>query len=264
MVNNKPKVLLVDIETAPLISYTWGMWQQNIALNQIKSDWHLLSWSAKWLGDSPNKIMYMDQRNAKNVEDDKEILKGIWKLLDECDIVISQNGISFDIKKLNARFILNGFSPPSSFKHIDTLRIARKKFAFTSNKLEYMSTKLCKKFKKLKTKKFVGFELWKQCLIGNLAAWKEMELYNKFDVLSLEELYNKLIPWDNKAVDFNLYTEGNNNTCKCGGTKFQKYGFHYTTAGKYQRFKCSKCGSEIRSSKNLFSKDKKNSLRRST
>ena len=94
--------------------------------------------------------------------------------------------------------------PPSNFKQIDTLKLARKHFALTSNKLAYMTDKLCTKYKKLTHHKFEGFELWKECLDGNLKAWKEMEKYNKHDVLALEELYTKLIPWDS-SVNFTLY-----------------------------------------------------------
>jgi len=257
---SKPKILVYDIETAPIIASVWGLWDQNVNLNMIKSDWHVLAWSAKWLGDKPSKIMYMDQRKAKNVEDDKEILKGIWKLLDEADIVITQNGKSFDEKKLNARFILNGMKPPSSYKHIDTKLIASKKFAFTSNKLEYMTDKLCTKYKKLKHNKFSGFELWKECLKGNLSAWKEMEKYNKYDVLSLEELYNKLQPWDS-SINFNVYSDSLDNICACGSCNLKKNGFKYTSVGKYQRYVCLDCGSEAKDRKNLLSKEKKGSLK---
>mgnify|MGYP000113435667 CR=1 FL=1 len=81
-----PKVLLFDIETAPIIAYVWGLWQNDVSLNQIRTDWHLLSWSAKWLGTPDTDIMYMDQRAAKDVENDKVILQGLWKLLDEADL----------------------------------------------------------------------------------------------------------------------------------------------------------------------------------
>ncbi len=261
--SNKPKVLIFDIETAPMLGYIWGLWDQNIALNQIHSDWHILSWSAKWLGDAPNKIMYADQRNAKNIEDDSGILKKIWELLNQADIVITQNGRNFDQKKLNARFILNGFKPPSSYKHIDTLQIAKKHFAFTSNKLEYMTDKLCKKYKKIKHSKFGGFELWKQCLEGNLNAWKEMEKYNKYDVLSLEELYSKLIPWDS-AINFSLYSDSEDHTCSCGSKDLSKNGYSYTSTGKFQRYECKKCGAEVRDRKNSFSKEKLKSLKTGT
>lgn len=258
-----PKVLLLDIETAPMLGYVWGIWDQNIALNQIHTDWYVLSWSAKWLDDPPSKVMYMDQRKAKNIEDDYTILKGIWGLLDEADIIITQNGRKFDAKKLNARFIMHKMQPPSSYKHIDTLAIAKKHFGFTSNKLEYMTDKLCTKYKKLKHAKFSGFELWKQCLKGNQEAWKEMEKYNKYDVLSLEELYQKLSPWDN-TVNFNLYHDDEDHICKCGSRDFKHNGYKYTETAKYRRYKCKVCGHETRGKENLFSKEKKKSLRPGT
>ena len=260
---NGPKVLIYDIETAPLLGYVWGLWENNVALNQVHSDWHVLSWSAKWLGSPETDVMYMDQRNEKNVEDDRKILQAIWDLLDEADIVVTQNGKSFDQKKLNARFILNGFQPPSSYKHIDTKQIASKHFGFTSNKLEYMTDKLCVKYKKQKHKKFAGFEMWRECLAGNIEAWKEMETYNKYDVLSLEELYTKLIPWDN-AINFNVYHDEEDHVCKCGSTSFIKNGFYYTSSGKFQKHKCKDCGAEYRDKENLFSKEKRQSLKMPT
>jgi DNA polymerase elongation subunit (family B) len=254
------KVLLFDIETAPILGYVWGLFDQNIGLNQINSDWHVLSWSAKWLYDAPEKVMYADQRKAKNIEDDSKILQGIWKLLDEADVVITQNGIKFDVKKLNARFIQHGFPPPSSFRHIDTLRIAKKHFAFTSNKLEYMTDKLCIKYKKLKHAKFSGFELWKACLAGNLEAWKEMEMYNKYDVLSLEELYTVLQPWDN-SINFNIFHTDLETRCNCGSTEFSKKGYKYTNTGKFHRLVCNSCGAEYFDKTNLLSKEKSKSLK---
>lgn len=258
--NKGPRVLLADIETAPVLAYVWSLWDENVGLNQIKSDWYILSWSAKWLGDPPSKTMYQDLRHNKNLENDKPLLEKIWKLLDEADIVVTQNGRRFDIKKLNARFVINKMQPPSSFKQIDTLEIAKKHFGFTSNKLEYMSDTLCVKYKKKTKRKFAGFELWKECLSGNKKAWKEMELYNKYDVLALEELYTKLIPWDN-SINFNLWTDSSEIICKCGSKDFVSNGFGYTASGKFQRFRCKKCGSETRSRENLLSKEKRKSLR---
>lgn len=243
---NKPKVLLLDIETSPILAYCWSIWEQNIPLNQIKQDWHVLAWSAKWLGEK--KMFYMDQRNAKNIEDDTKILKGVWELMDAADVLITQNGKRFDVKKLNARFVLNGMKPPSSFRHIDTHQLAKKHFGFTSNKLEYMSDKLCKKYKKQKHSKFGGFELWKGCISGNRAAWKEMETYNKYDVLSLEELYTKLAPWDT-SVTLASFDGSDASKCDCGGNLL-RWGYRYSNRGKYQRFKCENCGAERRGTAN--------------
>lgn len=255
-----PKVLVYDIETAPILGNVWRLWDQNVSLNMIEADWYVLSWSAKWLNSPKSQVMYMDQRDAKDIEDDRELLEVIWQLLDDADVVITQNGKSFDQKKLNARFIIHGMQPPSSYKHLDTKIIAKKHFGFTSNKLEYMTDKLCTKYKKLKHGKFPGFELWKQCLAGNIKAWKEMEKYNRYDVLSLEELFNIMIPWDN-SFNFNVYHDEDSQVCKCGSTSFARNGFYYTNASKFQRYKCKKCGSETRGKTNLFSKEKRKNLR---
>lgn len=261
---DKPKILIFDIETAPIIAHVWSLWENNVSLNQIESDWHVLSWSAKWKDAPDTDVMYMDQRNVKDVTDDTNILTAIWELLDEADSVITQNGKSFDQRKLNARFILKNVKkghPPSSFKHEDTKIIAQKHFAFTSHKLEYMTDKLCKKYKKLKHKKFPGHEMWTECLKGNPDAWKEMEQYNKHDVLALEELYNILAPWQGiNGVNYNVYHDGEHNECKCGSKSFIKNGFYYTNVGKFQKHKCKQCGAESRDRKNLFSKEKKDSL----
>ncbi len=257
-----PKVLILDIETAPVLGYVWGLWENNLGLNQVKSDWFVLAWAAKWLGQT--EVMYMDQRKAKNMEDDTNILKGIWDLMDEADVIITQNGKNFDIKKLNARFIIQGFKPPSSFKQIDTCRIAKKHFGFTSNKLEYMSDKLCKKYKKLKHEKFSGFEMWRECLAGNIEAWREMQKYNTYDVLSLEELYYKLIPWSDDNVNFNAYSDSIKTLCRCGKSDWVKNGYFYTAVSKFQRLKCKACGYETRDRKNLLSPVKKASLRVNT
>lgn len=252
-----PKILVIDIETSPIISYTWGLFDQNVGLNQIKEDWTILAFAAKWL-DS-DKMIYADVRSESNIRNDKALLDKMWKLLDESDIIVTQNGKRFDIKKINARFILNGMKPPSSYKQIDTLVLAKKYFGFTSNKLEYMADKINKKYKKLKHDTFSGFELWKECLNGNLKAWKEMEKYNKHDVLSLQELYMRLIPWDN-AINFNVYHPGTATVCTCGSHDFVKNGYAYGKSARYQRFQCKDCGSEIRSKANTLSEYKRKNL----
>lgn len=198
---NLPKVLYVDVETKPLLCYTWGIWEQNIPLNMVVEHGSIMSWSAKWARES--KIHYKDMRGReKSLSNDKELMKPLWKLLDEADIVIWQNGDRFDYGKINDRFIEHGLGAPSQYKTIDTTKIARRYFKFTSNKLEHLTDRFCKKYKKQKHDDFPGFSLWDQCMKGNLKAWKSMQKYNEFDVLSLEELFLVLAKYvkNNKSV----------------------------------------------------------------
>lgn len=250
-----PRILVYDIETAPLLGYCWSLWDNNLGLNQVQSDWHVLSWAAKWMGE--DTVYYEDQRNAKNIEDDKKILEGIWKLLDECDFVVTQNGKKFDQKKLNARFIIHGMKPPSSYRHIDVLQIAKSQFGFTSHKLEYMTKTLCKKYKKSGHPKFSGFEMWSECMKGNLEAWEEMENYNVLDILSLEELYTIISPWDMKLPNFSVYNDDPESN-----EEWVEDGFVYSNLGKYVRYRNTITGAQRRGSVNLLTKEKRNSLMR--
>lgn len=254
-----PKILTLDIETAPLKATVWGIWQQNVPLSRINTDWYCLSWAAKWYGS--DDVMYQDKRNSWDTEDDYELVKGMWKLLDEADMVITQNGKKFDIKRLNTRFLMHGMKPPSSFKHVDTLQEAKRWFNFTSNKLEYMTDKLCKVYKKLKHGNYSGNELWDACLKGDMKAWDEMEEYNIYDVLSLEELYTIMRPYMKLHPNLNLFYPDNKIRCNCGGEEFTHNGYHYTNLSKFDRFSCNTCGAERRGRVNLLPKEKRDTIR---
>ena len=248
-----PKILFFDIETAPLKAHLWSMWQQGVGLNQIESDWYMLSFCCKWAHS--DEVFYFDQRDEPDVEDDYELVLKLWHFLNEADVVIGQNSKRFDTKKANARFILNGLPKPSVYRQIDTMEIAKRQFGFTSTRLEYMTDKLCTEYKKSKHKKFHGHELWSECLKGNMEAWQEMEEYNRLDVLSLEELYNVLSSWDNTLPNFDVYVDG-----VLDMEEWEEIGYHYTNLGKYKKYRNKKTGVQRRSRVNLLSKEKRDSL----
>lgn len=85
-----PKILIFDIETSPMASYTWGRWKQNISLDQTISEWFMLSWSAKWL-NNPNMMSDVLTPEEALREDDSRITKSMWQLFNEADIVLAHN-----------------------------------------------------------------------------------------------------------------------------------------------------------------------------
>ena len=47
-----PRILVLDIETAPNLAYVWKLWNiQNVSLSQVKEAGHAMCFGAKWLGD---------------------------------------------------------------------------------------------------------------------------------------------------------------------------------------------------------------------
>lgn len=253
-----PRILALDIETAPMEAYIWSLWQHGVGLNMLKTDWYIISWAAKWVGEK--EVFYQDVRKTVGQEEDESILPDLWKLMNEADMILTQNGKKFDIKKLNSRFLSAGLRPPRPSKQLDILVVNKRVFGHTSNKLEYVAEKFNIQFKKLKHNLFPGFDLWKECLGGNEKAWDEMEVYNKHDILSLEELYVKLAPWDDRHPNVNLYSESLDTVCTCGSHDWVRDGFSRTNLSVFEQYRCNNCGAFQRGRTNLLSKEKRKTL----
>lgn len=254
------KIGLIDIETAPLEAHVWGLFDQTVGLNQIKCEWGILSYCFKPLGAPKRDIVYVDNSLQADPRDDSHLLPGLWEILDEYDFLIAQNGKRFDMRKIRARLILNGFSPPSPVKVIDTMLMARQVAAFTSNKLEWLSDKLST-IRKDKHKEFPGFELWRECLAGNPRAWASMRRYNIPDVLSMEQVYTRLRPWVEGHPNLAAYVDDDKRRCpRCASTRVESRGTTFTNVGEYQRYQCNDCGGWSRSRYTLNTTEKRKSL----
>mgnify|MGYP004417312633 CR=1 FL=1 len=239
----KPKILLWDVETSPLLSYTWGIWEQNVI--KVHTDWYMLCFSARWLGEKKFYTFALPDfptEYKKNPESDKALMEKLWDLLDEADMVIAHNGDKFDVRKANTRFIANHIMPPSPYKQIDTLKIAKKYFAFTSNKLADLAEKLGLK-RKLETG---GFELWLGCIRGDKKAWAKMKAYNKQDVVVLEEVYERLKGWHGTHPNVNFITRKSMRCKNCGSDDLMKRGYARIATGWKQIYVCNACGASSR------------------
>lgn len=255
----EPKILCWDIETSPMVTYNFELYDQNIRLDQIKEDWNILAWGAKWLGDPESKALYMDNRNSRNVRDDKKIVSGLIALLEQADICITHNGDKFDIKRVNTRALLNGLPPYKHPKSTDTYKESKKVFSLTSNSLEYASTNVNTKYKKLKHEEYPGLSLWKEVLKGNKHAWDVMKKYCLHDVLATEEYFTKIQSWI-KTQNMACFFDDAKIRCFCGSDNLEKRGFTYTDSGKFQGYACKDCGKRPKGRINLFSQDKKKNL----
>lgn len=219
------KVLYYDIETSPLLSYVWEMYEANTLATEKERE--LMSFAYKWQGD--NKIRVESLRT--NTE--KELVKKLHKLFDEADIIVGHNSDNFDNKMANTFFLKQGLLPPSPYQTIDTLKIARNKFRFASNHLNDLGQYLGVG-KKVETG---GFNLWLKCIKGDKKAWKLMEKYNKQDVELLEKVYNKLSSWVKTPFkDFGMVCQN------CGSSHLQSRGWQIGQVYMSRRYQCQNCG----------------------
>ena len=253
---NFPKILLFDIETSPMKVLTWGRWKQNIYLNQTIDEWFMIAWSAKWLYDPNIMGSVLTPEEALN-KDDSRITKEIWTLLDEADIIIGHNSKQFDTPKLNSRFIINGLTPPSPYRQIDTKEISARQFGFSSNKLDALAG-----YFNIEHKDDTNFQLWVDCLDGKQEALDYMLKYNKKDVAILEEVYLHLRPWAKNHPNLSVYLETHDTTCPyCASKNLHTTGdYHFTQVNKYEVLRCEDCGGISRKRLSSLTVNKKKNL----
>ena len=246
--NGFPKILLYDLEKSPIEAYAWGINKQRLNMSQIKTDWFLLAWSAKWLYSADVMGDRITGEEALR-RDDSRITKSLWELIDQADIIIGYNCKFADIPWMNTAFIKNGLNPPRSYQVIDPYDTAKKVFGFTCNKLDYVA-----RYFGFETKMDTDMELWKACCCGDEAALQYMSDYNKKDSAILEEVYLRLRPWMKNHPNITNFLEGSEYACSyCGSDDLEEIpGKYYcTSVSRYKLYRCKDCGAIVRGRENL-------------
>ncbi len=222
-----PKILHLDIETAPATAYVWGLFDENIPLERLITPSRILCWAAKWhLG----KMHHADSRGGW-----VKMLETLHNLLSEADAVVTYNGDRFDIPKVNGEFLTAGLPPVRPIPSIDLYRSA-KQLGYQSNKLQFVSEHLGIG-QKLETG---GFKTWRGVMEGDEKCWAKMVRYNKQDVVLLEKLYKVIRPYIKTHPA--LYTA--TGACpSCGSKNLQHRGVRHTRVFEVERLHCQDCGS---------------------
>jgi hypothetical protein len=233
----KPRIAFFDLENSPSLGWYYDRYKEgNIVADE--QDWFMLSFAWQWADEKKIhcKALCDYPGYEKNKTDDSHLVKDLHKLFDEADWLIAHNGQRFDRRKANARYLGLNLPPPSPYKMIDTLKVARSEFMLTSNRLGDLGD-----FLKLGSKiPTIGFKLWRRCIDGDPKAWAIMKKYNKRDVGLLRGCYEKLKPWIKNHPDMRVYT-GKASCRNCGSHDLQMRGEERTLTSVKQRYQCKSC-----------------------
>jgi len=231
------KLLTIDIETRPIEGYLWGLWRQNVAINQIKHPGALLCFAAK----------FHDERqvhfHSEWEDGSKGMARKLYDLFNQADAIAGWNSDKFDIRWINAQFLEHGMGKPSAYAKVDLMRSVRRQVALPSYKLDYVAQWLGVG-KKVNTG---GFELWRDVMGGDGKARGLMRKYNINDVRLTEAVYNKLhergwvLGLPNASIEDGLVC-GN-----CGSDRLTRQGYRHTKTRRYAQYKCKDCHSWMQS-----------------
>lgn len=200
----KPNVLYFDLEISKSLYYTYGrrVHGEYLRSADLVHEYFVICWAASYVDGSKVFSASVTPEQALNWSD-KEILAPLHDLMSSAEVLAGHNIDGFDLKKINTRFISNGWKPiqdasGNKKKTIDTLKIARNRFAFESNALD----DLCHKFG-IKGKDRITDDDWREILkTGDQKTLDKIHKYCRGDVRNGKKLYDVLAPFAGKKIDW--------------------------------------------------------------
>jgi hypothetical protein len=232
----KVKRLFYDIETSYNIVKAWRIgYNLNLNPSDIIHERAIICLSYKWEHeDNVHTLKW-------NKGCDKVIIEKFVKLMFEADELVGHNIDRFDTKWVMTRAIKHGIEVLPKYNSYDTLKKAKSKFNFNSNKLDYIA-----KFLGLGGKyEHPGMSMWDKIILNNdPIAMNEMIHYCEKDVLLTEEVYNRLRPYTEHNVHHGVLNNKPKFTCPHdGSTNVELIKTEVTKTGSIKRLmKCNDCG----------------------
>ena len=225
------KLLVVDLETRPIEARVWGLWGQNIGINQITDPGGVLCFAAQFIGER-------EMHFASQWDDGAAMVRKAHRLLTEADAVVGWNSDRFDLRWLNRCFVEQGLSPPPPFVKVDLMKSVKRNVMLPSYKLDFVARWLGVGAKQ----RTGGFDLWSDVLAGDPKARAKMGRYNRHDVRITAAVFDVLAAkgWvkglPNHAID------GGHVCPHCGSEKLQRRGYSVSKTRRYARWACRSCG----------------------
>lgn len=254
---NKPKILLLDLENAASVGLVFGRFNQNLSQDHILEEggW-LLSYAYKWLGGDLTQGTVLTKEEAVN-SDDSRLVSELWDLIEEADFVVAHNSYGHDIPLLKARVIINGFPPIRKNKIIDSLSLV-KEFKFNSRKLD----SLCHALGIGRKIEHSGIKLWADCQKGVESALKTMLEYNIGDVDLLEELYLMIRPHSTRHPNISMFYKGDKVRCNicCSDNVKPTGNLVITNVNVFEEYICEDCKARFKSRKSVLNKEQRGNV----
>lgn len=235
------RVLTIDIESKPLVSAHWSLWDQRIGINQIIDHGGLLCFAAKFY-DEDEVRFYSEWEHGTEA-----MVQAAWDLLNEADVIVGYNSERYDVKRLANDFLKAGLNPPMPYRHIDLFKVAKKRFDLPSRKLDYLAQQTLGDHKTPHS----GMQLWMDVMNGDEAAQALMEEYNVQDVALTERLFDRLRPWLTGVPHIGALAGVHGSCPSCGSTKLKREGNAHAYVAVYKAYRCEDCGTPVRSTTRL-------------
>ena len=231
----KRRRLYFDCECSPNIGFFWSSgFKLNIGPQNIIKERGLICICYKWEDEKETHSLNWDAKQC-----DKKMLQAFVKIVNEADELVGHNGDKFDLAWIRTRCLFHEIEMFPNYTTIDTLKVARSKFKFNSNKLNYIA-----QFLGIGSKIKTDFDLWKNIVLHkDKASMDKMVKYCKMDVILLEKVHKKLSNHIPAKTHYGVIFGGDRGSCpECGSDELKRCGTRVSATGvKKIKFQCSNC-----------------------
>jgi len=235
MTTTKRKRLYFDIEVSANVGLFWQSgYKLQIGTENIIKERAVICICYKW--EEAKDVYYL---NWDRKQCDKKLLQEFIEVANEADELVGHNGDKFDLAWIRTRCLLHRIEMFPQYNTIDTLKIARSKFRFNSNRLDYIG-----KFLGLGQKIHTDFNLWKDIMLNNdKEALDKMIDYCIQDVVLLEKVHKELNNHIPAKTHYGvIFGEGRGSCPECGSDDIVKNNKRVTASGLVKiQYKCKTC-----------------------
>ena len=218
------KRLFFDIETSPNIGFFWQSgYKLSVPYSNIIKERAIICICYKWEDDDKVYSLTWDKN-----QDDKAMLEKFIEVANEAQELVGHNGDKFDLPWIRTRCLFHGIPMFPSYTTIDTLKQARSKFRFNSNRLDYIANYLG-----VGGKTETGFDLWKNIVLEKCQeSMDKMVEYCKNDVVILEKVFKHLSNYFPAKTHYGALLNGDKCSCpECGSEDLRFSQKRYSSSG---------------------------------
>jgi len=242
------KRLFFDIETSPIVAYTWRVgWKLNIGTDNIIQDWKIICISYGWEDEDKVHTLTWDKNQC-----DKQMLIDFIKIANTADELVAHNGDRFDIKKIRTKCIFHRIPMFPNYRTLDTLKKAKSGFVFNSNRLDYIAKYLGVGAKL----EHEGFNMWVKCMQGDKEALADMVKYCEMDIVVLQDVFLVMQSYIKQNQHVGTLNMGRKCDCpSCGSSEVTYLKLNVTSLGTPKRqFECDVCSHAYEISNSAYRK----------
>jgi DNA polymerase elongation subunit (family B) len=236
MLKTKRRRLYFDIEVSANVGLFWQSgYKLHVGTENIIKERAVICICYKWEDDEDVYYLQWDKKQC-----DKKLLQEFINVANEADELVGHNGDKFDLSWIRTRCLLHKIDMFPTYNTIDTLKIARSKFRFNSNRLDYIG-----KFLGLGQKNHTNFDLWKDIMLKNCT--KSMNIMIDYciqDVVLLEKVHKALNNHIPAKTHYGVIFGGDRSSCpECGSDEIVKNNRRVMASGLVKiQMKCKNCG----------------------